>query len=171
MKWYVLQVMTGKEDAIKQELERLGYKASAPQKIMTERHQGRWCAPIRTVFPSYVFIKLDLTDEAYYEISGVPCVYRFLGINKPEPLYADEEEFILWLDNDGLPLAASEIQLSEGGRVKVLYGPLSGYEGQIVKIIARSRRAVIAITVGGQRKEFSLSVNVIKQSVDDDSTA
>ena len=162
MNWYVLQVTTGREAEIVKELRRLGFKATAPSKIMTERHQGEWLALLRIVFPSYVFVKTNLTDHDYYKITGIPRIYRFLGVGGPEPLHEDEEDFIIWLDNDGLPLAESDIQISEGGEAKVLYGPLKGYEGKIVKIIKRQRRAIIAITIGGQRKEFSLSINLLQ---------
>jgi transcriptional antiterminator NusG len=162
MKWYVLQVRTGKEHAIKRELQRLGYEASAPIEIVYEHLNGKQISRLKTVIPSYTFVKLDLTDDDYYRITNVPNIIRFLGVGRPEPLPEEEEAFILWLDNDGTPLIPSELLIEVGQPAQVMSGPLKGREGLIVWMNRRQRRACVAVTIGGHRKELPLSLNVLK---------
>jgi transcriptional antiterminator NusG len=169
MNWYVLHVKTGKETAIKAELKRQGYASTvAPEKILKERKDGKWLYKLKPVFPGYAFIKTELTDEDYYIITAISGVYRFLGVNRPEPLPEHEEEFICWLDNEGLPLQPSPIMFVEGQPARVLSGPLKGHEGTIVRIIKRQHRAILAVTICGQRKEISLSINIL--GADDDNS-
>lgn len=166
MKWYVLHVRTGREDEIKKELIRKGYTAAAPIEIITERRDGKWREKLKQVFPGYAFIKLDLTDDDYYSVTAVPGVIRFLGVNCPEPLRENEEDFIIWLDNEGVPLATSDILFKEGQPATIISGPLKGREGIIVSINKRQRRAFVEIAFGGSRKKFSLSVNVLSETED-----
>jgi transcriptional antiterminator NusG len=161
LNWYVLQVRTGKEPDIKSEMKRQGYTAAAPTEIRTERKGGKWHEKLRIVFPSYVFIKLDLTDEDFYKIRDVPGVIRFLGVGRPEPIREDEEYVIEWLDNDDSPLEPSGLVYCAGNTVMVVSGPLKGHEGTIIRINKRQRRALLAITINGSLREFSLSVKAL----------
>ena len=162
MNWYVLYVRTGREPEIKAELQRQGYAAAVPIKIMMERARGTWTGHPKPVMPGYVFVSLRLTDEDYYRITDVPGVHRFLGVARPEPLTPEEADFIDWLENGGLPLTESDVLLQPEQPAKIMSGPLRGREGLIVWINPRQRRACVAITVGGQRKEFTLSINVLR---------
>jgi transcriptional antiterminator NusG len=147
MNWYVLQVRTGQEPAIKGELNRQGYTAAAPTEIRMERKGGKWHEKQRIVFPSYVFIKIDLTDEDFYRVRDIPGVIRFLGVGKPEPICENEEYIIEWLRNDDNPLEPSGLVYCTGNKVMVVSGPLKGYEGTIIRINKRQRRALLAITI------------------------
>jgi transcriptional antiterminator NusG len=161
MHWYVLHVRTGTETDIKRELQRQGYGAAVPEENVLERRGGKDVRRLKTLLPGYVFIRTALTPEDYYRILDVPNIIRFLGVGKPEPILEHEEDYILWLSNEDTPLEPSSVIL-EGDKVTVLHGPLRGYEGTILRIIRRQRRAIVAVTFGGVRKEISLSINVLK---------
>jgi len=166
MSWYVLHVRTGREQDIKRELKLKGYAAAVPMELRTERKGGAWRSLERIVIPGYVFLQTKLTDQSYYQVRGIPNIIRFLGGNRPEALREDEGDYISWMANEDAPLEPSEI-LIEGGRAKVLAGPLHGREGTILRINKHQRRAVLAITMAGYTKEISLSVNILKPDTDD----
>ncbi|NCB52456.1 MAG: antiterminator LoaP [Clostridia bacterium] len=166
MSWYVLHVRTGAELSIKDELTRKTYKAAAPAEMRAERRNGQWQLQKRLLLPGYIFVNVDLSDRDYYIIRDIPGVIRFLGTACPEPIRRDEEDYILWLANEDAPLSPSRL-LMEGGRARVLSGPLRGREGTIVRINRRQRRAVLAITMAGYPKEISLSVDILKPDADD----
>lgn len=164
MKWYVLQVMTGKEESLKNHIQKQGIKAIVPKKIMRERKNGVWRDVTRNLFPSYVFIHTEMDVEIYYKIKPLPYVIKLLGDgNGPIPIEENEVNLLLRLTKDGDPLGLSEVFV-EGTNIVVVSGPLSGFEGKIIKLDARRFRAKVDISFIGERKTVELAVNVIKKS-------
>lgn len=165
MKWYVVQVMTGKEKDIKECIIAKGIKALVPSKEMKERKNGKWNYLIRVIFPSYVFVLANEIDaKVYYSIRAIPGIIKFLrDENGPIPIQEDEANYILKLAQNGEPLGISEVY-TEGNKIVVSSGPLIGLEGKIIKIDARRFRAKVDITLMGEPRCIELPVNVIKKS-------
>lgn len=164
MNWYVAQVMTGKEEGIKDCICGKDIKAIVPQKCMREQKHGKWREVVRVIFPGYVFLMVDLDAEAYYKIKAVPGVIKLLGDDRGAiPIREDEITLILRMTQNGDPLGLSEVFV-EGGKVKVVSGPLEGFEGKILKLDARRFRAKVDISFMGEPRIVELPVNVIKKS-------
>lgn len=163
MKLYVLHVQSMKEDDVLKVLLNKGFKAYVPKEIRLERRGGTWHSVERIIITGYVFIEVELTAENYYSVKAVPGLIRFLGAERPEALKETEEEYIRWLANDGEALEPSDINIEEGNKIAVLSGVLKGYEGRIISVDKRQKRATIGIELMGQWKEIVLSVNLIKK--------
>lgn len=164
MNWYVAQVMTGKEDGIRERIQSQGIKSIVPMKRMRELKQGRWHDVLRVIFPGYVFIMADMDAGTYYRVRPVPGVIKLLGDDKgPIPIRENEVNLILRLTQDGDPLGLSEVFV-KGSKITVVSGPLQGLEGRIVKLDARRFRAKVDISFMGEPRSVELPVNVIKKS-------
>lgn len=165
MNWYVAQVLTGKEEDVRQRLQEKDIKTIVPRRLLLERRSGEWCRVERAVFPGYVFILTPNFDaEMYHRVKFVPGVIRILGdAQGPIPVQEEEVTLLLKMTRDGDPLGISEVFV-EGTKVTVLSGPLKGYEGKIKKLDARRFRAKIDISFLGESKIVELAVNVIKKS-------
>lgn len=163
MSLYVLHVQSTKEDDVLKCLLNKGFKAFVPKEIRLERKGGTWHPREGIIITGYVFVEMELTPEKYYSVKAIPGIIRFLGAEKPEALKEDEETYIRWLANNGEILSPSDIQIHEK-EVMVLSGVLKGYEGRIISIDKRQKRAVIGIELMGQWKEITLSINVIQET-------
>jgi transcription termination/antitermination protein NusG len=164
--WYVLQVMTGKEiDVRAKVLSNLKGiqgdqpKALVPQRKITERKQGRVRQVIRTLFPSYVFLNVELDDHSYHMIRQVPYVIRLLGSSRPIPVPAQQMQPILRLCQLDELIDVSKISI--GKTVEVLEGPLRGYAGDIVSIDKRKKRARIRFQILDETKEIDLGIEIV----------
>ena len=102
MSWYVLQVLTGSEDQIKDTLIGKGVHAAVPHELRVLRSGGRWLEREYVVIPSYVFVQINYTDALYYVLKGTHGVIRLLkdGI-RPASLLPEEEG---WIRNWEKPL-------------------------------------------------------------------
>jgi len=163
MNWYVINCLTGREQEVKNHIQDAGIKAIVPRRVMTEQRCGAWRNVERVVFPSYVFVRAEMTPTDYYTIRYVPGVIRILDNNRPKPLQEEEVTLILKLTMDGDPLGISEVFV-EGGRVTVSDGPLKGLEGNIIKLDARRFRAKVNITILGEPRIVDLAVKFIQKT-------
>ncbi|MDP4092586.1 MAG: antiterminator LoaP [Bacillota bacterium] len=164
--WYVLHVRTGEEtnvrDYIKREIPQI--KALAPRREMKERKDGIWRTRIRTLFPGYVFINSLMTVDEYYKLSNIGGVINILkgASSSPSPIPEEEMEIILRLSRDNDLVGITDLVI-DGDNIKVVTGPLEGYEGQILKVDRHRLRARVKFTLLGQEKCVDLGINVIEK--------
>lgn len=155
---YVLQVRPGYEEAAVRLIADKGYTAMCPTEEIYIRFQGQWHKRLKLVFTQYIFVECELTDESYYNIRSVFGVVRFLGFGSPEPLKADEQEYIRLLWNKGKPIEASKVYTTLSGDKMVLSGILREYRDNIVSLDLRQRRAKVSVTLLGKPHTITLPV-------------
>lgn len=165
MKMYVLQVKYNKEIQVKNTLEEQGFSVFQPTAEILIRNKGNWKSQIKPLFPQYIFVECEMTAENYRSIKSVSGVVRFLGAENPEPLPADEKEYIMLLNNGGEIVRASEVEVSPDGTKKVVSGMLKKYEDKIVFINLRQRRAGIELELCGKKHFLILPVTKSENSV------
>lgn len=164
MSWYVIHCLTGREEDVKSRVKSNDIaNVVVPRRLMRERREGVWRDVERVVFPGYVFVKAEMTPEAYYAMRCVPGAIRVLGTHRPQPLLEDEVTLLLRLSQKGDPIGLSEVFV-EGGKVTVVSGPLQGLEGHIVKLDARRFRAKVNVSIMGVPKLVELAANVIQKA-------
>ncbi|MDE6034571.1 MAG: transcription termination/antitermination NusG family protein [Ruminococcus sp.] len=78
MKMYVIFVATGRELKIYRELKKRGFNVILPQKNEVGK-SGKTFKKV--IFPNYLFIKCDMTQEIYCEICRIRNVKYFLGFH------------------------------------------------------------------------------------------
>lgn len=168
--WYVLQVITGKEIEVREKIRKEfdeRPKALVPQEIETliprrkieERKQGQVRKIVRTLFPSYVFLNIELDAQVYHRIRQIPHVIRFLGSGRPTPVPLQQMQPILKLCQLDELIDISKIAV--GNTVEILDGPLKGFAGDIVCIDKRKKRARVRFQILEQVKEIDLGIEVI----------
>ena len=163
MKWYALHVLTNSEIDIKNYLMKKGYKSLVPRRQLRERRKGIWVTAEKTLFPGYVFVYSAMDVNEYYMISGISGVVTILrgASNYPEPLSVDEALQLQKLTQESDLVGMSDIIIESGNMVKVINGPLFGYEGSIIKVDRRRQRAKVRFTIVGKETEVELGINVL----------
>ena len=159
--WYVLQVLTGQEEDVQRELERHGYETLLLREMRTIRQRGSWREAEYLLMPGYLFVRLELTDEAYYLLNGTAGVIRILSTGgRPSPLEEHEANWLQILAEQlGRP---STIQFYDAHTYRVVDGALRSLERQITGIDRHRRRVRVMITSAGHPHRLSLSYCPIK---------
>jgi transcription termination/antitermination protein NusG len=95
-RWYIVQAYSNLErkvaDAIREQakqrrLDHLLGEVMVPTEKVVEVRRGQRVDAERTIFPGYVLVKMDLTDELHQLIKRTPGVSGFLGApDKPAPI-------------------------------------------------------------------------------------
>jgi len=161
MSIYVLQVRSGKEEAVCRMLHAAEIAAFAPIKKVFLRRGGKWHEETKPIFPQYVFVQSPFRNPHTYQIiRRTDGFVRFLGDNIPQSISKKEEAWILWLRNGGKPVGVSRVLDTQGGVKLVLDGalrhcPEADYE---IEYQLRQRRAVVRITLMGRKHKITLPV-------------
>lgn len=156
MSVYVLLARSGCEQTACRRLQNMGYDAFIPMKRMQLRCGGKWIEHVIPIFTQYIFIRFEPNSEDYYLIRSVDGIVKFLGGGKPKAISEAEESYITWLWNEGKPLEVSKVYVSPQGAKLILSGPLRKYRGSEIEYQLRQRRAVVHITLNGQKRKLVL---------------
>lgn len=164
--WYVIQVMTGKEDAIARNLKEQGIKALVPKENRLIRSGGSWTRREYILFTGYVFLDMKYDAENYYKVKNLPGVIKFLGDSKnPSRLsYLEAEWIMLLTGKDNTPIEPTTVKVDEDGSIKVVKGVLERFENRVVKYDKRNRKATFEITICNEKKEVQLSIQLTDDS-------
>ena len=146
--WHVAYVKSRSEKKVKERLDRMGIQAFLPL-IKTVR---QWSDRKKTVqvplFNGYIF--LQLSGDDYTRVRMVEGVVNFIYQEKkiavvPEKQIEDIRTFL----ESGLPVSASTDTFAKGEQVVINFGPLNGYQGELLEI-ENEKHFIVRIAVINQ---------------------
>lgn len=138
-KWYALYVKSGEEIAILNKLK--DFEVFVPLHEVVLRKNGKHVRDKQTLFPGYIFIKLENFTECYYKLINMPYVYKFLKGDIRE----DEIQSLIGLAERN---HISTVTFSKEGRLIALDGELKGLEDKVVKVDRRKQKAKVRLQIG-----------------------
>ena len=137
-KWYILHTYSGYENKVANNimklvengnLQHLIEEVMVPTEKKVEEKDGKTHEYESKLFPSYVYVKMVMTDESWYICRNTRGVTGFVGPgSKPIPL-TDAEVASL-----GMEKKTAEISFAVGDSVKIVSGSLDGFEGVVESI-------------------------------------
>ncbi|NLB16735.1 MAG: transcription termination/antitermination factor NusG [Clostridiales bacterium] len=148
--WFVAHTYSGYENKVRDNiLKIIENRADMKDKILEvrvptvtriEKQDGVEVEIEEKVYPSYVLVKMMMTDETWHVIRNIRGVTGFVGPgSRPVPL-TDEEIAAI-----GIEEAKPELAFREGDSIRVKSGPLAGYLG-VVDSISEDLRTVKVVT-------------------------
>ena len=168
-KWYVAHTYSGYENKVMADILKtvenrnmsdIIQEIKIPMEEVVEIKDNQKKIVERKVFPSYVIIKMVMTDESWYIVRNCRGVTGFVGPgSKPVPL-SDEEVM-----NLGLEVQEVTIDFSVGDRIRVKYGPLEGFVGAITDIDMDKKKVKANISMFGRDTDVELEFNQVEALV------
>jgi transcription antitermination factor NusG len=138
--WYAAYTCSRHEKRIAQQLQDRGIEYFLPVYRSVRRWKDRKKELELVLFPGYVFVRLELTNRL--QVLQLPGVVSFVSFNgQPAVLPGNDIDAL----RNGLShnmLAEHHPFLNVGRRVRVVYGPLSGAQGILVRRRNNSRLVI-----------------------------
>ena len=169
MKWYVVKTISGKEEKVKNyiqrelELNKMSQFVSQiliPTEKVYQIRNGKKISKERSFFPGYILIEAALVGEVPHVIKNVTGVIGFLGDKQhnPVPLRPAEVNRILGKVDE---LAESEEEMNipyvVGETVKVIDGPFNSFSGIIEDIDEVKKKLKVMVKIFGRKTPLELN--------------
>jgi transcriptional antiterminator RfaH len=155
--WYVVHTKVRQEQIAFDNLARQGYTAYLPRIKILKRSRGRQQAQLEPLFPRYTFFQPGSAAQSIAPVRstlGVTTIVRF----GQEPAVMRPETLMGIRDFEARQNQSPDEDISpfqRGGRVRVVDGPLTGFEG-LISVVSRER-VVVLMQLLGQDTRVSLS--------------
>lgn len=170
MNWYVIYVRGGKEEEVKELLQKYYLDAFCPKMEVLYRKQGESFLVNKLMFPNYIFVKSSLKHDEFHakfvelrqKIQGIVKEMKFDN-EGTSPLYQDEISFLEQILNDEYIMKHS-IGKIINGKPCIIQGSLSGFEDSIRKIDRHKRRSLIEVSLHGELKQIYVSLEIVAKN-------
>ncbi|MBQ8840913.1 MAG: transcription termination/antitermination protein NusG [Clostridia bacterium] len=164
-KWYIVHTRTGHENKVLLAIERIINKGLSDcvlevkvpvQTVVTTDAKGKEKIIEEKIYPCYVFVKMIMTAQSWYQIRHLPGVTAFAGPDSmPVPL-TDKEVAKANLEG-AVKIEAFQI----GEEVQIIDGFLTGHKGSISEISEDGQSVTVIISTIGREMPVSLDVKSI----------
>lgn len=175
-KWYVLRVVSGKENKIKEYLEmdlsRMGYadivtNILVPTEKVYKVKNGKKVIKEKNLFPGYMYIEAiegKFNGDIISHIASTTNVINFLGGRRPEPLRQSEVQKLLGkIDSiDNMDEAINEPFLVNE-TVKIVDGPFNDFTGSIEEIFDEKKKLKVIVKIFGRRTPVEVNFSQVEK--------
>jgi len=163
-KWYIVHTYSGHENKVAktliQRVAAMGFSdrifdAIVPTRETIRIRSGKKENIKEKIFPGYILVNMDLTDESWILVRTTPGVTSFVGAeNKPTPIRDEEVEAIVQFVDRKEPVYKA--QFSVGEAVKINDGPFSDFLGTIESIDQEKGKVKVLVSIFGRETPVEL---------------
>ena len=173
--WYVVHTYSGYENKVAQNREKLVenrnlqsliYEVKVPTELVVEQKEDQQKEVERKLFPGYVLVKMEMTDDAYHLVKNTPKVTGFLGAaggTKPLPVSEREVQNIIGQVEEGVERPKPTIRFDIGEKVKVIDGPFASFDGSVESVDEEHARLRVAVSIFGRATPVDLEYGQVEK--------
>ncbi len=169
-RWYVAHTYSGYENKVKMNLEKivenrgmghLIFDVRIPIETIVESDGGVEREIENKIFPSYVLVKMIMTDESWHVVRNIRGVTGFVGPgSKPVPL--TDEEVAAIISEEVVQSAAATVAV--GDMVDIVEGIFTGYSGKLSEISADGTEVTVIVSTVGRDMPINLEIKHVRKS-------
>lgn len=164
--WFVAQTQSKSEVKASANLARQGFETYIPRYLKKVRHARRVTATRAPLFPSYIFVKIDIEKQRWRAINSTIGITRLIGNDEiPTPLaHGIVESLKKREDANGLlELASSATRFKTGDVVRVLGGAFDSCCG-FFEVDADDERVTILLEMLGRKVRVEVDPDLIEMA-------
>ena len=167
MSWYSLRVISGKEQATKENILREAEEASIetdieevflPYEKVIEVRNNKKRVKEKMFFPGYILINMEMNDQSKYVVENTPGVLSFVGPKGSNPVPLKDKEikriFGEVADKEGRELITTSYKV--GDNVKVISGPFIDFTGNVEEVNDEKQKVKVVVSIFGRPTSVEL---------------
>lgn len=158
-KWYVVQVVSGQEKKVKKAIEEnretkgmgdLIDSVLVPIENVAEVKRGQQRVSEKKLWPGYILVKMNLTDDSWMYVRNSNGVLGFLGGEKPTPLAQSEVDEILRDLEEKKKGVVQKHNIMPGDKVKITDGVFVNFIGTVQEVFHDKGRLSVLVSIFGR---------------------
>ena len=176
MRWYAVQAFSGFEKSVQRSIEervsRSDFKDQfgqilGPVEEVVEMKAGQKAISERKLYPGYVLVQMDMTDESWHLVKSTPRVTAFIGGTalKPTPIKDKEVEIILQRMADSKSNPTQKLTFEKGEAVRVIDGPFKDFSGSVEDINYEKSKLRVSVVIFGRATPVELEFGQVQKEV------
>lgn len=170
-RWYAIHTYSGYEENVaynlKQRIESMDmqdkiFNILIPTEKKIKIKNGKRKVVEEKIFPGYVLVEMDVTDDSWYVVRNTPNVTGFIG-SGTTPTPVSEEEIKSIQKRMGVEEPKYKIDVTIGDPVRIVDGPFKSYEGKVDNIDEAKGKVKILVSMFGRETPIELDFLQVKK--------
>jgi len=170
-RWYAIHTYSGYEENVaynlKQRIESMDmqdkiFNILIPTEKKIKIKNGKRKVVEEKIFPGYVLVEMDVTDDSWYVVRNTPNVTGFIG-SGTTPTPVSEEEIKSIQKRMGVEEPKYKIDVTIGDPVRIVDGPFKSYEGKVDDIDEAKGKVKILVSMFGRETPIELDFLQVKK--------
>ncbi len=164
-RWYVAHTYSGYENKVKTNLEKIVENRGLHDVIVDiripvityiDKETGKEVE--EKVYPSYVLVKMIMTDETWHVVRNISGVTGFVGPGSKPTALTDAEVVAM-----GIEAAAPKfvVNYKVGDTVTITDGPMKGYSGTVKEISEDLENVTVLVDMFGRSTPFMMETKCV----------
>ncbi len=173
-RWYVIHTYSGYENKVKTNLEKrvtsmsMGnqiFRILVPEEEQIElTKEGKRKTVKHKIFPGYVLVEMELSDDSWYVVRNTPGVTGFVSSgNRPTPLMVEEVLTILEQMGMGQDKPRPKLDVEIGQNIRVRSGAFDGFIGVIDEIDEARGKLRVLVSMFGRETPLELDLDQVEK--------
>ena len=164
-KWYIVHTYSGYENKVAQDIEKvtksqhlenLIKEVKIPTETLQKIKNGKTKEVKRKLFPSYVIIKMVLTNESWQAVKKIRGITNFVGPSSNPISLTPKEVAALNIEK-----FSTKTDSDVGDQIKIISGSLKGFKGNVTEIDVENKTATIVVTLFGRNTSAKVKLDQI----------
>jgi transcription termination/antitermination protein NusG len=162
--WFIIHCYSGYEHKVRhnleQRIESMGmqefiFQVVVPTVEEIELKDGRRRTVERCLYPGYLMVQMQLTDDSWYVVRNTPGVTGFVGMgNNPTPLRSEAVQRILRRMESAAPEVRATFKRSQ--KVRIVEGPFADFIGVVDDIDEERTKVRVLVSFFGRETPVEL---------------
>ena len=173
MRWYIIHAYSGFERKVKESLEsrvqafglqdKIG-RVVIPMETVTQVRNGKKYNMEQLVYPGYVLVEMELSDEVWHVVKATPRVTGFLGgATHPTPLSDDEVNQIIFRVASSKEKPKLKVKFEKNETVRITEGPFANFNGTVDEVNEDRSTLKIMVTIFGRATPVELEFGQVEK--------
>lgn len=171
--WYIITARTGHEGRVADMIRETAKSKNllshiediiVPSEEVIMAQRGKKVQKTRKLFPGYVLIHAEMTDDVWHLCSKTPHVSGFLGgKGKPQPIPKREIEQIFKRMQEEPTDDHSSMSFEVGETVKVIDGPFDSFSAIVEGVDPSKTKLKVAVSIFGRATPVELDYTQVEK--------
>ena len=170
-RWYIVHTVTGHENKVKVNLEKLIeyhnmsdkiFRVEVPQKTVTQMKGGKKQEREEKIFPGYVLVEMIMDEDSWYVVRHTAGVTKFVGSAK-KPIPARESEIKKIIHRSSSQTEKIELDVKAGDKVRITSGPFADFVADIIEVYPDKSKLRANVSIFGRETPVELEYKQINK--------
>jgi transcriptional antiterminator NusG len=174
-KWYVIQTYSGYENKVRESLQQRikehGKEAFfgevlIPTETVTEpRAGGKSRVRQKNSFPGYIFVEMDMSEEAWHLVKDTPKVTGFIGNQRPQEVKPPQIDDLRKIIVEGAVKPKPRVSFETGDEIRVIDGAFANFSGTVEEVKPDKQKLRVKVSIFGRATPVELDFAQVEKRV------
>jgi transcriptional antiterminator NusG len=172
-KWYVIQTFSGFENKVRESLqqrirehnmEACFGEVLIPTETVTETRAGQKPrVRQKTSFPGYIFVEMEMSEDAWHLVRDTAKVTGFIGNQKPQEVKPPQIDDLRKIIVEGTVKPKPKVSFETGDNVRVTDGAFANFQGTIEEVKPDKQKVKVKVSIFGRSTPVELDFGQVEK--------